>query len=65
MIITLECYHLLTSNKSRVVHFSSTFNLKLMSEGDKDKNGEIFNTKMAVKVNKMYRVKNPAVSCKV
>ena len=68
MIITLECYHLLTSNKSRVVHYGSTFNLKLckmMSEGDKDKKREIFNTKMAVKVNKLYRVKNPTASCKV
>ena len=55
MIITLECNHLLTSNKSRVVRFGSTFNLKLckmMLEGDKDKNGKIFNTKMAVKVTK-------------
>ena len=41
MIITLECDYLLTSNKSQVVRFSSTFNLKLckmMPQGEKTMN---------------------------
>ena len=52
MIMTLECNHLLTSNKSRVVCFSSTFNLKLykmIPQGDKVKNDEFSIQKMATK----------------
>ena len=39
----MQSSHLLTSNKSRVVRFNSTFYLKLrkmMPQGDKDKNDE-------------------------